>query len=443
MIEKVHNEDLCTGCGTCMGVCPNEAIKIIKDEHRDIYIPQLDKNLCSECGLCLKVCPGYSVDFKELNLEIFDKEPGDVLIGNYIKCYIGHAIDEKIRYNASSGGLITQLLIFALEKGIIDGAIVTKMHEKNPLETKVFIARSKEELIEASGSKYCPSPVNTILKEIALSKEDKFAFVGLPCHLHGIRKAERIDKKLESKIVLHFGLFCGNTVTSLGTEYFLQKLSVEKKDVKKLDYRGGGWPGEIVVSLINGRKKIFSRKFDEISTSDSIHYESAFHFDFIPPRCLLCCDETSELSDISFGDPWLPELKDEKTGKNLIISRSKMGADLLQKALNEGKIELSEISPTKVLESQGSALIFKKNLSHRLNLLHLLKKHTPYYNSTFLKPSWVDYLYFIFFYTPSYFSSNKHLWALISFYSYIRYFLIKPVFRRLYKLSKIFNSSRD
>ena len=105
MIEKVHNEDLCTGCGTCMGICPNEAVKIIKDEHRGIYFPQVDKNLCSECGLCFKVCPGYSVDFKELKLEIFGKEPEDVLIGNYIKSYIGHAIDEKIRYNASSGPL--------------------------------------------------------------------------------------------------------------------------------------------------------------------------------------------------------------------------------------------------------------------------------------------------------------------------------------------------
>jgi len=54
-------------------------------------------------------------------------------------------------------GVVTQLLIFLLEKGIIDGALVVRMREDQPLEPEPFIARTKEEIISTSKFKYCPS----------------------------------------------------------------------------------------------------------------------------------------------------------------------------------------------------------------------------------------------------------------------------------------------
>jgi coenzyme F420 hydrogenase subunit beta len=193
-------------------------IKLTINEKKGIYVPKLDEEKCNNCGLCYKVCPGHSVDFKNLNLEVFGKESEDILIGNYLNCYIGHATDYDIRYNSASGGLITQLLIFALEEGIIDGALVTRMKKDNPLEPEPFIARTKGEIIEASKSKYCPVPANIALKEILASKEgEKFAVVGLSCHIQGIRKAEQINKKLKERIVLHLVLFCNHGVNFIGT----------------------------------------------------------------------------------------------------------------------------------------------------------------------------------------------------------------------------------
>jgi len=40
----------------------------------------------------------------------------NAFIGKYLNCYIGWANNELIRYNASSGGVLTSLLAFALEK---------------------------------------------------------------------------------------------------------------------------------------------------------------------------------------------------------------------------------------------------------------------------------------------------------------------------------------
>jgi coenzyme F420-reducing hydrogenase beta subunit len=243
-IREVVKGDLCTGCGTCVSLCPNGAIELVIDDKKGIYVPQLNEEKCNNCGVCYEVCPGHSVDFKQLNPEIFGKEPDDILIGNYVNCYIGHANDYEIRYNSAAGGLVTQLLIFALEEGIIDGALVTRMKKSNPLEPESFIARTREEIIESSKSKYCPVPANIALNEILESKDgEKFAVVGLPCHIHGIRKAELINEKLKEKIVLHLGIFCSVNRDFLATEYLLQKFNIKKEDVAKLDYRGEGWMG--------------------------------------------------------------------------------------------------------------------------------------------------------------------------------------------------------
>ena len=120
IITQVVKDGLCTGCGTCVALCPNESIKLTINEKKGIYMPELNEEKCNKCGICYEVCPGHGVDSKQLNSEIFGKEPEDVLIGNYLNCYIGHSTDHNIRYNSASGGLITQLLIFALKEKIID-----------------------------------------------------------------------------------------------------------------------------------------------------------------------------------------------------------------------------------------------------------------------------------------------------------------------------------
>jgi coenzyme F420 hydrogenase subunit beta len=119
-IAQVVRDGLCTGCGTCIALCPEEAIKLTINEKKGIYVPTLNEEKCNSCSICYEVCPGHEVDFKALNLEILGKEPENVLIGNYLNCYVSHSTDYDIRYNSSSGGIVTKLLIFALEEGIIE-----------------------------------------------------------------------------------------------------------------------------------------------------------------------------------------------------------------------------------------------------------------------------------------------------------------------------------
>jgi len=389
-INYAIENGLCTGCGLCVSLCPNNALKMDLNEKKGIYVPNLSNDICNQCGICYKICPGISVDYQTLNFELFGNENVNILIGNYINCYIGHINDYNIRYNSTSGGIVTQLLIFALEEGIIDGAIVTKMKSDNPLEPEPFIARTKEDIIEASKSKYCPVPVNVVIRKILNSHDnEKFAIVGLPCHINGIRKAEQINKKLRKKICLHLGLFCNHTPNFWATKFLLRKIGVQENDVVKLDYRAGGWPGYM---------KIYTK-------SRVINYYKAWNFlglySFYPNRCLMCSDAVCELSDISFGDAWLPETDTENIGMSIIISRTKVGDNIINKMVINHLLNLNAINARKVIQSQSTMLYLKKK---NLNCYKSLKI-IPQTNNT-LNPDIVDYLIGLLIFINVYISSK-------------------------------------
>ena len=409
-IEQIARNDLCTGCGTCVAMCPKEAIEMRIDERKGIYVPKMNEERCNNCGLCFRVCPGHSVDFKGLNLDIFGKEPEDVLIGNYQGCYLGHATDDNLRYNAASGGVVTALLLFALEKGIIDGALVTKMNEENPLEPQPFIARTKEEIISAYKSKYCPVPANIALREI-LKEEGRFAVVGLPCHIHGVRKAESANKKLKEKIVLHVGIFCSHSDTFWQTEFLLNKLGLKEEDVAKIDYRGEGWPGMMSVLLKNGKK--VSVPFSEATSLHWLWLHALL-------RCALCCDLTAELADVSCGDPWLPEVVvGEKMGKSIVIPRTKMGEALCMEAAQNKYVEIEKIDSGKVKQSGDMMQTKKKDIKVRFLIRKLFNKDIPTYNTTLLRPGPINYLRGAVVYLNAWASSKRCLYRFIGPLSHI------------------------
>ncbi len=47
----VIKENACTGCGSCVEVCPPQAI-FLKDD-----VAFIESDLCEECGFCAAECP--------------------------------------------------------------------------------------------------------------------------------------------------------------------------------------------------------------------------------------------------------------------------------------------------------------------------------------------------------------------------------------------------
>jgi len=355
------------------------ALKLELIKRLGVYFPRLEKSMCNNCGLCYRVCPAIGLLFnskKNEALSIFHK-----LIGNFIQCYVGYATDPVIRFNSSSGGLVTQLLLYALENKIVDGAVVVKMCESNPLRPEPFIARTKEELIKAMGSKYCPVPIGLSLREILETERERFAVVGLPCHIRAIKNAQTIVPKLQRKIVLYLGLFCNHVPSFLATELFLRKIGISKEDVIELKYRGEGWPGFMKISLRDGRK---------VKVALPLYWQFIGSSFFYPPACLLCGDALNEAADISFGDAWLTEFRSDSLGTSLIVVRTLKGARLIEEATQAGRIKVESISPIKVIESQLGTIYFKKKVRTRANLFGYKSTETK---DEIMKTSVFDILY--------------------------------------------------
>ncbi len=61
------NEDLCSGCGVCVAVCPYEASKLDKSE--DKVKSAIDDSKCKRCGVCITVCPAGARSIKDALVE--------------------------------------------------------------------------------------------------------------------------------------------------------------------------------------------------------------------------------------------------------------------------------------------------------------------------------------------------------------------------------------
>jgi coenzyme F420 hydrogenase subunit beta len=296
-ITSVVTSDLCMSCGICQPSCHVDAISIINDPKKGMFIPVIDEDVCDLCddakvGRCVVVCPGVEVKFDVLTKKFLDNSKYLNLLGNYEHTYYAHATDDDIRFNSSSGGLVTSLLLFLLEQKIVDGVAVITMNEG--LEPKGIIARTPEEIRAAAGSKYCPSHLGDAISEITRI-EGRYAVVGLPCHIHGLRKFEKVLPLLQKRIIYHFGLYCANNNTFHATEYFLGENNINPRDVKQLRYRGNGWPGLFSVTTKNGAEVEIRRGTTETDKNRRAAFSSAFHYDFQLPRCFTCNDLTAEL----------------------------------------------------------------------------------------------------------------------------------------------------
>lgn len=371
-IKSIPENHLCTGCGTCIGLCPANAIILTKSKNQGIYIPKVNDTKCTDCKLCLKICAGYKVNLNRDILSTSKKLGIDKMIGTLHSCHIGYSNDPIIRKESTSGGIITQTLDHAFTNGLIDGAIVVRMKKNDPLTPDPILAKSTEDIRSASKSKYCPVPMNIALKELR-HQDGKYAVVGLPCHIHGIRLAENELKWMKDKIVLRIGLFCSHTVNFFGTDFILKQYRIDKKRIEEISYRGKGWPGKFSVRYDN------SKELDFPFIRDWYGYWNAFSaFFFTPIRCLSCPDQTNELADISIGDAWLPELRDKTKGQAIIISRSDISDQLLSEMKLNNSITITKIHVEKVKESQEFSLNIKKEtLRARLQLLNSIGFQTP------------------------------------------------------------------
>jgi coenzyme F420 hydrogenase subunit beta len=284
----------------------------------------VDEARCVHCGRCAEVCGGARLAPGLL------PEGADPFRGKVRAAYLCAAADDRLRRDAQSGGALTALLLHQLDAGGIDRAVVTKLSGETPLRPVSLCTGSREEILAARGSKYCPTAACAVVPRENDTPE-RIAFAGLPCQVHSLRNGQRSGRYAAVELI--FGLICDRTLAYGAMDYLLEAAGVAPPDAARFDYRSKawrGWPGDVRVRTRDGAVR-------DLDRAERMRIKDAFTL----PRCWLCFDKLNVLADLAFGDPHA--LTENPAGLSLVLVHTDRGQDVLREAERAGAVTCSPV----------------------------------------------------------------------------------------------------
>lgn len=139
------------------------------------------------------------------------------------------------------------------------------------------------------------------------------------------------------------------------------------------------------------------------------------------------------MADISLGDAWLPELRHDRIGESIIVTRTKIAEDILSLASSTKAISVMAVDPAKVRQTQGLNLKFKKDFfGNRLLMLRLFGYQTPKFNAPtdrILSP--LDFSRAFYPYLNIQLSSSRHIKSLLTHVPFPLFRLYFGIFKYL------------
>jgi coenzyme F420 hydrogenase subunit beta len=298
----------CVGCGTCVVVCPLNCLDYVEEK------PSLVKE-CKVCGICAQTCPQYEWSWSKAESFVFGRQrKAEEEFGIYRSLALAKSQDEKILKNCQDGGVVTALLLFALENGLIDGTIVSGVRQEKPFYPIPRLATTPEEILECSGTKYSYSPNILAFVDGIKQKRASIAFVGTPCQIHAIRKMQMSGlKKYTAPVKFLVGLFCSECFTYEGLieKHIYETLGLNLRSIRKMNIKG-----KMLVTTESGVKTIPLADVKQYARNS----------------CRFCDDFSSELADISVGGLGLE-------GWTFVILRTKNGQEVFEAAEKAGALK--------------------------------------------------------------------------------------------------------
>jgi coenzyme F420 hydrogenase subunit beta len=375
-ITDVAERQLCTGCGVCAFVQP-EDIRMVDDVgagRRPIVRQQDGRDV--DTTSALRVCPGVALSHGPDQSGLIEElRP---TWGPVLELWEGYATDDEVRLAGSSGGAATVLARFCLDHEDMAGVLHTRARADVPYLNETVLSTTAEELMAATGSRYAPaSPCDGLARIV--DAERPCVFIGKPCDVAATDMARKADTALDENLGLTIAVFCAGTPTTRGTFEMLAGMGID--DPSKLisvRYRGNGWPGdaEAVVRTATGTERR-TLTYDE-SWGDILQRHRQW-------RCYVCADHTGEFADIAVGDPWYREIAPGESGRSLVVVRTERGRELLHRALARGVLVAERVAPDRLPASQPGLLSVRGAVGGRVAMSRILGIPAPRYRGL---PTW-------------------------------------------------------
>jgi coenzyme F420 hydrogenase subunit beta len=324
LYREVVMSGLCTGCAGCIVACPHDVLSY--DDTGGRYKPfHIDADGGQEdctwgikgCTMCTRACPRFRLWEPEIETHLFGRERTDEEVeGISSDILLVRATDPEVQAVGQDGGLVSALLIWALEHDVIDAALVSDLEgDGSTWKAVPAVATTRAEVLAAAGSRYTYS-ANTLGYPKAIEGgAERIALVGMGCQasappVMAARKAGKIARRLS----LSIGLMCSKTFDdAIFPELFEAKYGIMRANITKMNIKG-----------------VF-----QVWTKDGGYHEIPLKEAHAWTRegCTTCPDFAAEHADISTGgigafNDW-----------TLTIVRTERGRELLDGMIADGAIE--------------------------------------------------------------------------------------------------------
>ena len=321
LYAEVVTSGLCTGCAGCVVVCPHDVLGY--NDAQGAYKPfHLEEELGPEncihgekgCTTCTRACPRFRTWEAPIDEALFGRartveEPAGV----YKDVILARASDKMVHEMGQDGGLVSAILIYALEKGYIDAALVSYLEgDGSTWKAKPGVATTKEQVLASAGSRYTYSANTLAYGEAVAGGADKLALVGMSCQSSSppamtIRKAGKVARKF----TLNIGLLCSKTFDdAIFDELFDAKYGLKRDQIKKMNIKG-----VFQIWMKNG-------DYHEIPLKECHAWTRE--------GCNMCPDFAAEHADISTGgigkfNDWTLTVVRTDIGRKIIIEMLEAG----------------------------------------------------------------------------------------------------------------------
>jgi coenzyme F420 hydrogenase subunit beta len=325
LFNEVVTSGLCTGCAGCVIACPHDVLSYDDTEGRykpfnteDITAPAGCSHGEKGCTLCTRACPRFRDWETEADTLLFGRvRETEEVAGISKDIVLARATDPQILELGQDGGLVSAILIWAMEHEYIDAALVSYL-EGDGTSWKALpgVARTREEILAAAGSRYTYSSNPMAYGEAIAGGAEKLALVGMGCQtsMPPVITARR-GGKVARKFALNIGLLCSKTFDdAIFEELFEAKYGLRKQEMVKMNIKG-----VFQIWMRNG-------DYHEVPLKECHAWTRE--------GCKSCPDFAAEHADISTGgigafNDW-----------TLTLVRTDKGREILDGMLGDGVIEI-------------------------------------------------------------------------------------------------------
>ena len=324
LFDEVITSGLCTGCAGCVVSCPHDVIGY--DHSAGGYRPfhledELGPTNCTHgekgCTTCTRACPRFRSWEPQANEHLFARDRADdEVAGIYSDILLTRASDDMVHRMGQDGGLVSAILIWALDNDYIDGALTSYLEGGDATTWKAIpgVATNREEVLAGAGSRYTYSANTLALDEAKERGLSRLAMVGMSCQssIAPTMWSRKIGK-VSKPIIFNIGLLCSKTFDdAIFEELFEAKYRIPKSTIMKMNIKG-----------------VF-----QIWTDDGGYHEVNLKecHDWTREGCKHCPDFAAEHADISTGG----------IGKDndwtLTIVRTDVGREVISRMIADGSI---------------------------------------------------------------------------------------------------------